>query len=136
MRVIICGDRKWSDKNMIWDSMALLPHGTTIITGGAPGADSAAMVYANLHPYSLKLEVFPAAWEKYGKSAGPRRNQQMVDTNPNMILAFHDDIENSKGTKDMVERARAQLIPVNLFTHATPINIVFSVDPSPNPRHG
>jgi hypothetical protein len=36
----------------------------------------------------------------------PKRNQKMLDDGkPTFVLAFHDDIDESKGTKDMVTRA-------------------------------
>jgi hypothetical protein len=47
-----------------------------------------------------------AKWEKYGLAAGPIRNQEMLDTyKPDLVVAFHNDIEHSKGTKDMITRA-------------------------------
>ena len=47
-----------------------------------------------------------ANWEFYGKRAGIIRNQTMVSLLPHYVIAFHEDYENSKGTKDCVERAR------------------------------
>lgn len=46
-----------------------------IVEGGAKGADALAKRYANERGYELK--EFPADWNKYGKSAGYRRNEQM-----------------------------------------------------------
>lgn len=56
-------------------------------------------------------KVYPALWNKYGKSAGPIRNQQMLD----IVYAFTYDLENSRGTRDMVLRARKTKIPVILY---------------------
>lgn len=53
-----------------------------------------------------------AEWDKYGKPAGPRRNQIMVDRNPQVCLAYHPDLTKSKGTKDCVKRALLAGIPV------------------------
>ncbi len=47
----------------------------TIVSGGADGADKLAELYAKEHNYSLY--VFPADWDKYGRAAGPIRNEQM-----------------------------------------------------------
>ena len=33
------------------------------------------------------------------------RNKKMLDMNPDLVIAFHDDIENSKGTKDCIKEA-------------------------------
>jgi hypothetical protein len=54
----------------------------------------------------------PADWTKYGKAAGPIRNQEMLDMDPDLVLAFHSDLDNSKGTKDMVARARKKGVKV------------------------
>lgn len=59
---------------------------------------------------------FPAEWEKYGKSAGPIRNRQMLDENPDLVIAFHDDIESSKGTKDCIKEAEKRGIEVQLIS--------------------
>lgn len=49
---------------------------------------------------------FPANWDKYGKKAGPIRNAQMLEEGrPNLVLAFHDNLQFSHGTKDMCEIA-------------------------------
>ena len=54
----------------------------------------------------MKVIKFPAEWDKYGKAAGVLRNQQMLDEGyPDLVVYFHKDLENSKGTKDMVTRA-------------------------------
>ena len=54
----------------------------------------------------MKVIKFPAEWDKYGKAAGVLRNQQMLDDgHPDLVVYFHKDLENSKGTKDMVTRA-------------------------------
>lgn len=64
---------------------------------------------------------FPAKWKEFGRAAGPIRNQQMLDEGkPELVLAFHDDLENSKGTKDMVGRAMKADLPVILYTHKKP----------------
>lgn len=56
-----------------------------------------------------KCEFF----RKQGKAAGPIRNQHMLDGyHPDMVVFFHHDLSSSKGTKDMVERARKAGVPV------------------------
>ena len=46
-----------------------------IVSGGARGADKLAERYAIDHDFELR--VFPADWDRFGKSAGYRRNRQM-----------------------------------------------------------
>lgn len=108
MRVLVCGDRNWSDKKTIqtvlWNLMK--EHGNlTIIHGACRGADRMAAEVG----YEIGADVlaFPAEWDKYGKAAGPIRNQQMINEgHPEMAIAFHNDFAHSKGTKDMVTRLR------------------------------
>ena len=103
-RVLICGDRNYKDWVRIQEYLDTLQKRTIIIHGGARGADSIAGNLAT----SLKMKVikFPADWDKYGKAAGVLRNQQMLDEGqPSLVVYFHKDLENSKGTKDMVTRA-------------------------------
>ncbi len=57
---------------------------TEIISGGAKGADSFGEDLAlKLH---IKLKIFPADWNKYGKKAGYLRNKQMGDYTDMAIL--------------------------------------------------
>lgn len=111
-RVLVCGDRKWTDRDFLYDELdklADIKYPPVIIHGAATGADSMAGDWA--HSRMVLCEVYPAQWNKYGKSAGPIRNQQMIDEGkPDLVLAFHNDIEHSKGTKDMVRRAKMHKI--------------------------
>jgi len=111
-RVLCCGDRNWTDKAKIRLALEQLPPGTVIIHGDARGADRLSGEVAE----ELGFEVvkFPAQWARYGRGAGPIRNQQMLDEGkPTMVLAFHSNIEESKGTRDMITRAnRAGLLGV------------------------
>jgi hypothetical protein len=64
----------------------------------------------------MKVRKFPADWKKHGPSAGPKRNQQMLDEGkPGIVYVFHDDIESSKGSKDMKRRAEKAGIKVNIY---------------------
>ena len=85
---------------------------TTIISGGAQGADTMAAQLA--FEYGFRFIEFPANWRKYGKAAGPIRNQQMLDEHPDLVLAFHSDITKSKGTADMIARAKRKGTPTKL----------------------
>jgi hypothetical protein len=62
---------------------------------------------------SIPFEVHYANWGKYGKPAGPRRNQEMVDRNPDFVLAF--PYKESRGTRNCASLARKAKIKVYLF---------------------
>ncbi len=115
MRILICGDRNWSDRKVIEQVIISFPPETIIIHGGCRGADLIAACWAKV--YGLDVIEFPADWKKHGKAAGPIRNQQMLDEGkPEEVWAFHPDISKSKGTKDMVNRARKAGILVEMVT--------------------
>ena len=80
-----------------------------IVSGGARGADALAERYAKEHNY--QLEVFHADWNKYGKSAGIRRNKQMAEV-ADALVAFWDG--KSRGTKNMIEQMRRLKKPVKI----------------------
>lgn len=57
-----------------------------------------------------QYEVFEAEWAKYGNSAGPRRNHEMVDSGMDILIAYPED--DSRGTKDCAEYAASKGIEV------------------------
>ena len=77
-----------------------------ILVGDANGVDFMVRLWhlsVNLTSKTiLNLNVFKADWDKYGKAAGPIRNQEMLDQEPNIVIAF----PGGKGTADMVKRAK------------------------------
>lgn len=113
MKVVVCGDRKWLNIETIETRLRQFPKDAIIIEGGCGGADLLARRIA----LDIGLEVveFPAAWKKYGKSAGPIRNIKMLDTGPCLVVAFHNDIKNSRGTNNIVTEARKRGIEVEII---------------------
>src|SRR5215217_4097649 len=112
MRVLICGSRNWFDTAAIIRCLRALPEGSTVIHGAAAGADRIAAYYAEaLH---LDTVAFPADWGRYGRAAGPKRNQQMLDEGrPEQVIAFRRKGP-SPGTDDMIRRAQAAGVPVEI----------------------
>ncbi len=85
-----------------------------VISGAARGADHIAARVA--FEEGFDVVEFPAQWKKFGRKAGPIRNQQMLDEGkPTFVFAFSLDILQSKGTLDMVTRATQAGVPVVLF---------------------
>lgn len=72
-----------------------------IVSGGAKGADSLGERFAN--DYKIGKTICKPNWDVYGKSAGFRRNQTIVD-NCDMVLAFWDG--KSRGTADTISKAK------------------------------
>jgi hypothetical protein len=120
LRVLICGSRDWTDKRRIGRYLdALLtteclePANLVVIHGGCKGADHHAGMEAKGR--GCQVLEFPANWKKHGLSAGPKRNQQMLDEGkPDRVVAFHPSLTTSKGTKDMVSRAMFHGLPIDV----------------------
>jgi len=104
-RILVCGSRYWDDEKKIRSELERFPVDTVVITGGANGADRLGDKVAK--SLGMKSIVFPANWNKYGRAAGPIRNQQMLNEGqPDLILAFHNNLSSSLGTKNMVSLAK------------------------------
>ena len=104
----MCGDRNWSDRAYLYDCLDDLRDNCdtplVIIHGCARGADTMAGDWAKAN--GLMVLEYPALWSQHGRAAGPIRNRQMLDEGkPELVLAFHENIRESKGTRDMVRQA-------------------------------
>jgi hypothetical protein len=113
MVVLVCGSRLYADYGKVYDCLKNI-NASLVFTGGCRGADTLAVRAAKACGYPFW--EFPADWKKFGKAAGPIRNQQMLDEGqPDLVIAFHQHLEQSKGTRDMIIRAKAQGVPVRLI---------------------
>lgn len=113
MRILVCGSRDWVNAAAIHRELAARKP-SLVITGDCRGADLLAANWAVAH--HVPCSHFPAKWNVYGKRAGPMRNRQMLLTGkPDFVLAFHPDIEHSKGTRDMVNQTKQAGIPFAIF---------------------
>jgi hypothetical protein len=116
MKVLVCGSRSWgADREQtqkLYGRIASLPLDALILHGAARGADRLAADAAYLHGHSV--ESFPADWELYGRRAGFVRNLQMLDQEPDLVLAFWDG--ESRGTLHTIEEARRRGIPVEVIS--------------------
>jgi hypothetical protein len=104
MRLLVCGGRTYNDMEAAFSVMDRLHRTspiTLVIQGGAKGADEIAKCWAVLAKVECK-EV-KADWKTFGKSAGPIRNKQMLEMNPDRVLA----LPGGRGTANMVSQARA-----------------------------
>lgn len=104
MKIAIIGSRGWTDWNRFEDELAarVTPEWGTVVSGGAIGVDAAARVWAKKR--GLDVREFLADWNRYGKSAGMRRNADIIGY-ADEVIAFWDGA--SKGTHNSIERAKA-----------------------------
>lgn len=120
MRVLVCGDREWTDKIAIrWVLSELreqLDGQLEICNGACRGADKLSTEVART--LGIAYQEFPAKWDEFGKGAGPIRNRQMLkEFAPELVLAFHGNIRESKGTKDMLLAAKQSGVRVRLYDY-------------------
>ena len=105
IKVLVTGGRDYTDQKHVWGVLKELADTVgidTLIHGDCPtGADHLADQWAIKR--IIPVIRCPADWDTYGKSAGPRRNQLMVELKPDLIISF----PGNRGTTDCVSRARA-----------------------------
>lgn len=99
--MLVVGSRNFPRMSMVDDFMVLLPKDVLVLSGGARGVDSMAVLAAK--DCGLTTAVIEADWTRYGKSAGPRRNVEMVKLATD-VVAFWDG--RSKGTAHTIGLAR------------------------------
>ncbi len=104
MRVIIAGSRTITDYRTVEEAIERSGfHVTEVVSGAAHGVDQLGEVWAARH--GVPVRRFPADWERFGRAAGPRRNQAMV-THATMapeggaLIAVWDGL--SRGTQNTI----------------------------------
>lgn len=101
MRTIIAGSRTIKDYDVVKEAIEKSGFDiTTLISGTADGVDRLAERWAIEN--SIDVEQHPADWDKWGRSAGTIRNQEMAECAEACILVWD---RNSKGTKNMLINA-------------------------------
>lgn len=104
MRLLVCGGRYYNHFRVVFDELDRINgYGliAAVIHGGSNGADTLAGQWARMR--GVHAEVFPANWAQYGRTAGPRRNSEMLERGkPEMAIAF----PGGTGTIDMVRKLK------------------------------
>ena len=111
-KVIIAGGRDFDNYLYlceVCDHMLQNKSDIEVVSGVARGADTLGEKYAKERGYALKR--FPADWNKNGLGAGPIRNKEMGNYG-DALIAFWDG--SSKGTKNMIEVARANNLQIKV----------------------
>jgi hypothetical protein len=114
MKILACGSRTFDDPMLAQHVLAWLfdvsssPQGLNLlIHGAADGADStAARVCEDM---GINTRAFPADWDTHGKSAGVKRNVEMIEEKPDLVVAFWDG--KSRGTRHTIGLAFNAKIP-------------------------
>lgn len=107
MRVIVACGRNYHDKPTIRAELMTLPFDAVIVHGGARGDRAIARIWTD--EFGGTVEEIPADWDRYGKAAGPIRNQAMIDAGGDLMMSF----PGGRGTADCTGRARQAGIRVH-----------------------
>lgn len=119
-RVLVCGGRDYEDHEQLFRVLTAAHFANPIILlihGGASGADDLAGQWAR--HVGVRWKAYPAHWKSEGKSAGPKRNQRMLDDGkPHLVIAF----PGGKGTANMIKQAKTAGVPV-VLVHRSPLAV-------------
>jgi len=125
LRVIIAGSRDFNDYELLKKSAieiitnkTIFPDLTTIVSGGARGADKLGERFAD--DMGLEIVRFIPDWDNLGKRAGYVRNEEMAkfsvqDGNEGMLIAFWDG--ESRGTNHMINLAKKHGLEVHVINY-------------------
>lgn len=114
-RVVVAGSRDYTDYSEakayidFWVKELRKQYTLVFLSGGCRGADMLGERYANENGFAI--ERYPADWQKYGKSAGPKRNLQMAQ-NCDYVICFWDG--KSRGTASMICYAKELNKPIRI----------------------
>jgi hypothetical protein len=98
MKLAIVGSRGFKDTLLLESILDKYKDKVSIvISGGAIGADTMGEYWAISN--KIPVKIFKPEWEKYGKSAGMRRNELIIKE-CDICIAFWDG--KSKGTKNSI----------------------------------
>lgn len=99
MKVIVSGSRSIISYDLVAKVLDEYVNSITmLVSGDAQGVDKLSQRWADENDIQVKL--FPANWDKYGKSAGMIRNKEMAEY-ADYLIAIWDG--KSKGTKGMID---------------------------------
>lgn len=114
MKLAIVGSREFKDWPLAqsWiDAVFTVFPITSLVSGGASGADSFAEMYAKID--LIPIEVIKPEWEK-GIHAGFERNSLIVEK-ADIVLAFWNG--GSKGTIDTINKTVKAKKPLIIYTY-------------------
>lgn len=110
INLAVIGSRTFRDSASLWAELDSMRESIRcIVTGGAEGPDQMAELWA--FAKNIPIIVIKPDWEKYGKSAGPIRNKDIID-NCDEVLAYWDG--KSKGTQHALALARREEKTIHL----------------------
>lgn len=115
MRVIVAGAVAWKNADAIRRELALLPAGAVVIHGDCAGADALAGAIAAELGFGVEaMAKNRDDHARYKKAAWKGLNERMLASGADLVLAFHPDIANSRGSGHLLDLARTAGVPVRV----------------------
>jgi hypothetical protein len=104
MKVIITGSREIEAINVEEAISASGFKGSIeeVVSGGAGGVNRAGEEWATLS--RIPVKVFPADWERFGKTADVKRNEQMVEYADALVLIWNGRSTGIRSVRDTALR--------------------------------
>jgi len=109
-KIAVIGSRTFTDYDVLKKALDQYP-AFILVSGGAKGADTLAEKYADEKGY--KKVIFKPDSKKYGRSAGIKRNQEIINL-ADEVVGFWNKM--SEGTGHSLELARKKGMPVTIVT--------------------
>jgi YspA, cpYpsA-related SLOG family len=123
VKILVCGSRHWSKRDPIERELRKLAREGDVVIHGAHWSGADAIVDIVARNMGFVVRRYPAEWARYGRSAGPRRNTQMLSLEHlppkdpiDYCLAFAEDFSKAFGTCDMRRKAELAGIRTVSFT--------------------
>ena len=111
VRILVCGGRHYNSSDL-YDFLDKYVRplskkkNVIIVHGCAYGADTMAGEWAKAR--NIQTDEYPADWDKHGRKAGHIRNQEMLDSGVNLVIAC----PGGRGTENMILIATNTAVPV------------------------
>lgn len=114
-KLAIVGSRSVDNYGLLQKQMRMIPRPIEIISGGAKGADALAERYAQEN--GIPITVIRPDWDKYGKSAGFKRNVDIIEQSNAVLVLWDGD---SKGALHDINIAIAKRKHIKVVPCAIP----------------
>ena len=113
--ILVAGSRNFVNAERLAKIMAEnVGADDTIVEGGAQGVDSMARQWAEAR--DINVVEIKADWKKYGRAAGPKRNDEMTkfvaERGGKAVFIWDGE---SKGTKQCISSARKRELEIRLY---------------------
>lgn len=127
-KILVCGSRDIKDQEFVFNKLDFLLSkkdlsSIIIIHGDQKSFDKSLEIFYGVDYFAklwavlreVKQIPFPADWDKHGKSAGPIRNKQMANENPDACVAFLGVNSKNIGTLGMLKLVKDKGITIKKY---------------------